>query len=73
MNKSLIEKVAKNIKKYRAEKGYSQVQLAVRAGITDATLSSIEVARTDTTLTKLNTIAQALGVRLTDLLDIEDE
>lgn len=68
MNKHFIKRVATNIKKYRKEKGFSQMSLALDAGISVSTIGMIETAKTDMTLSKINAIAKALGIEAYELL-----
>jgi len=71
-NKSLIQKVAKNIKKYRKLRKYTQATLALRASVSASTLATFEAAANDITLTKLDALACGLGVRLRDLVDFQE-
>ncbi|MDO4726465.1 MAG: helix-turn-helix transcriptional regulator [Porphyromonadaceae bacterium] len=76
MEKSEIFKlVGKNIQRLRAERGWSQVDLAgmIDGNIDTTNISRIESGRTNPTLLTLYRIAQALGVPMSDLVDIEME
>lgn len=70
MNKSYLEKFAKNLKNIRAEKHLTQDDIAIN-GISRSMISLIELARTDVTITKLKIIADNLGISIKDLFDFE--
>lgn len=70
MNKTYLEKFAKNLKKIRAEKHLTQDDIAVN-GVSRSMISLLELARTDVTITKLKIIADNLGVKIKDLFDFE--
>jgi transcriptional regulator with XRE-family HTH domain len=53
----------------RTQKGYTLVQLEGITGISKSTLNNIENGKTSPTLSQLECIACALGVRITDLFD----
>lgn len=61
--------IAKNIKKYREEKGISQDKLSKLAGITLYTITKIESGATpNPRIETVKKIADALGVSVDDLL-----
>ena len=65
----VILSVGKNIADTRKALGMTQDELAARTGYSSkAAVSKIETGVNDLTLTSLHNIAQALGVRMTDLL-----
>lgn len=68
MDKSLLEKLAKRIKELRKTNGFTQDELAFRANIERSTLGNIETAQNDVTLTKLNQIAKAFDLTLSEFL-----
>lgn len=53
----------------RTQKGYTLIQLAEVTGISKSTLNNVENGKTSPTLSQLESIASALGVRITDLFD----
>ena len=53
----------------RTQKGYTLIQLEGITGISKSTLNNIENGKTSPTLSQLESIASALGVRITDLFD----
>ena len=61
--------IAKNIKKYRKERGLSQDKLARLADVAHATIIKIESgANKNPTIETLSKIAKALGVAVDDLI-----
>ena len=63
-SQELRECLSQNLKKYRKVQGWSQFELAEKAGISDQTINSIEGLRlwpSDKTLTK---IANSLGIEM---------
>lgn len=70
----LLKKVGNNIKKIREAKGLAQVDLAVKMqGSIDVTnISRIESGRTNPTLFTLYRIAEALEIKISELVDIEN-
>ena len=61
--------IAKNIKKYRKEKGLSQDKLARLADVAHATIIKIESGGIQSpTINTVQKIAKALGVGLEDLM-----
>lgn len=69
MDKNLLEKLAKRIKELRKIKGFTQDELSFRANIARSTLGNIETAQNDVTLGKVNQIAKAFDMSLSDLLN----
>ena len=66
---SKITTIAKNIKKYRKERGLSQDKLARLADIAHATIIKIESGGIQSpTIDTVQKIAKALGVGLEDLI-----
>ncbi len=72
MDKDFVSKVGQNIKKYREQKGLSQFKLAIESDVTPGAIANIEHARSDTTLTRINTIAKALDIEPYRLLQFEE-
>jgi transcriptional regulator with XRE-family HTH domain len=62
------ERVAMRIKKLRAGRGWTQKELAERAGISHGYLARLETARQDPTLGILEKLAKALKVKVADLV-----
>ena len=60
--------VARNVRRLRRERAYSQAELARRAGLAKQTLSSIEAGEANPTVLTLTAIAEALAVPVAHLL-----
>lgn len=71
MNKEYLQKFANHLKKLRKEKGLVQDDFSNLQDISRSTISMVETAKTDITLSKLKIIADRLGVSPKDLLDFE--
>lgn len=71
MDKFFVKKVGENIKKFREDKGLTQVELAVDANVASSTIGMIETAQNDITLSKINAIAKALDIDAYKLLKFD--
>ena len=71
MDKTLLENLAKKIKELRKLKGYTQDDLAYYSGIARSTIGNLETAQNDIVLSKLNKIAKALHVTISELLKFD--
>ena len=69
MDKPLLQKLAKRIKELRKLHKISQDELSYRAGIGRSTLGNIETAQNDVTFTKVNKIAKAFDLSLSEFLN----
>jgi transcriptional regulator with XRE-family HTH domain len=63
-----IHLIARNVRRLRGERGYSQSELARRADLAKQTLSSIEAGEANPTVLTLSAIADALQVPVAHLL-----
>ncbi len=72
MNKEFVTKIAKKIKKLREEKGISQLTLALEIGVTPGAIGNLEIAKNDTSLSRLYDIAKALNVEPYELLKFDE-
>ena len=72
MNKKILQKVAKNIKKFRKAKKLKQDDFSAVEGISRSTIAMLETVRTDVTVSKLKIIADVLEVKLRDLFDFDE-
>jgi transcriptional regulator with XRE-family HTH domain len=61
--------VVEQIRHLREQQGFSQQELADRAGIAKSTVYEAETARRTPTLESLEKIAAALGVSVAELLE----
>lgn len=68
MNTDIIEIIAKNIKKYRLEKGLSQEELADKAGLHRTYISLLERKKKNVSVKILEKIASALDIDIRTLL-----
>ena len=68
MNKDFVLKGGSNIKKQREKKNLSQFELAVEIGVTPGAIGNLEVAKNDTSLSRIFDIAKALDVEPYELL-----
>lgn len=69
MDKILLEKLAKRIKELRKLHKYTQDDLSDLSNIARSTLGNIETAQNDITFTKLNKIARAFDLSLSEFLN----
>ena len=69
MDKVLLEKLAKRIKELRKEYGYTQDDLSFKSGIERSTLGNIETVQNDITFSKVNKIASAFNLSLSEFLN----
>lgn len=61
--------LARNLRRLRFERGWSQDDLAAEAGVRQALISAIEVETANPTLETLDRVASALGGDLAKLFD----
>lgn len=69
MDKQLLRNLAKRIKELRKTNDYTQDDLSAYSGIARSTLGNIETASNDVTLSKVNKIAQAFNISLSEFLN----
>lgn len=69
MDKTLLRKLALRIKELRKINKMTQDELSYRAGIGRSTLGNIETAQNDVTFTKINKIAKAFDLSLSEFLN----
>jgi transcriptional regulator with XRE-family HTH domain len=67
----LTQSLARNVKHWRAVRGFTLDVLAARAGVSRGMLIQIEQARTNPSLGTVVKIGDALGISVTTLLDYE--
>ena len=67
----LTQSLARNVKRWRNERGFTLDALAARAGVSRGMLIQIEQARTNPSIGTVVKIGDALGVSITTLLDYE--
>ncbi|MER7047507.1 helix-turn-helix domain-containing protein [Streptomyces jumonjinensis] len=69
----LTQSLARNLKRWRGERGFTLDALAARAGVSRGMIIQIEQARTNPSVGTTVKLADALGVSITTLLDREQE
>ncbi len=67
----LTQSLARNLKRWRSERGFTLDALAGRAGVSRGMIIQIEQARTNPSVGITVKLADALGVSITTLLDYE--
>lgn len=67
----LTQSLARSVKRWRTERGFTLDTLAARAGVSRGMLIQIEQARTNPSLGTVVKIGDALGISITTLLDDE--
>jgi transcriptional regulator with XRE-family HTH domain len=65
--------LARNLREWRAKRGWSQAELATRAGLSKGMLVQVEQAQTNPSIATLCKLANALGVALPRLVEVDDE
>lgn len=61
--------IGENIKKFRKEKGYDQMKLAELLNVSNRTVSSWEIGRTEPNMGMVENIASVLEINKTDLIN----
>ncbi|MFJ2744609.1 XRE family transcriptional regulator [Streptomyces sp. NPDC087440] len=67
----LTQSLARNLKRWRGERGFTLDALAARAGVSRGMIIQIEQARTNPSVGTTVKLADALGISITTLLDEE--
>lgn len=69
MNKQILQKFGRRVREERDKKGISQERLGQLTGVHRTYIGMIERAEKNITLTNMQKIARALGMRVNDLVD----
>lgn len=69
MNKQILQKFGRRVREERDKQGISQERLGQLAGVHRTYIGMIERAEKNITLTNMQKIARALGMRVNDLVD----
>lgn len=69
MNKQLLKQFGSRVRKERQAQGLSQEKLGAKAGVHRTYIGMIERGEKSVTLTSMEKIARALGVRVRDLVN----
>ena len=71
-DQDFLNKLGKRIRKARTNKGYSIDRVHLEAeNLSRSTITRIETGQADPQISTLRRVAQIIGVRLRDLIDIE--
>jgi transcriptional regulator with XRE-family HTH domain len=65
--------LARNLREWRTKRGWSQAELATRAGLSKGMLVQVEQAQTNPSIATLCKLANALGIALPRLVEVDDE
>lgn len=66
--KRFLDNIAKNIRKYRKQRGLTQIQLSTLAGLDRKYLSKMENGLTNPSIRTLYKLSKALGTSLNNFL-----
>ncbi len=69
MNKKILQQFGKRVRQERMERGISQERLGELARVHRTYVGMIERAEKNITLTNMEKIARALGMKVSDLVD----
>jgi len=68
-DQKFLNRLAKNLKKVRKDRGISQEELAYKSGLTLSQIARIETAKINTTVSTIHVILQALGADANELFE----
>lgn len=68
--RQIEQALARNLREWRGKRGWSQAELATRAGLSKGMLVQIEQARTNPSIATLCRVADAFGVALAELVEL---
>jgi len=66
-DQKFLNRLAKNLKKVRKDRGISQEELAYKSGLTLSQIARIETAKINTTVSTIHVILQTLGAEANEL------
>lgn len=69
--KALLRKIGNRIKELRLERGMSQLELAVKLDYEKSNMSRLEAGNVNSGIFTYYKVAKALGITLSELLDVE--
>lgn len=69
MDNELLQKLAKRVKELRKLRGWTQDDLSFESRISRSTLGNIETAKNDVVFTKINMLAKAFQMSLSEFLN----
>lgn len=65
-NEQIIQKVGKNLRRIRSEKGLTQEQLAEESSVSQVQIARIESGKLNTTISTVAALASAMKVDIAD-------
>jgi len=71
MNTKILEKMGKNLKNIRLDKGMTQEVLAEKVGIHPTYVGKLEGGKNNVSVKMLFKISRALGVKLSNIFDFD--
>jgi len=71
MDKDVLIKFGNKVRQERLKKGFSQESFAEKVGVHRTYIGMVERAEKNITLLNINKIAKALGLKLSDLLNLD--
>lgn len=71
MSKTTLEKFGEKVREERLRQGFSQEELAAKAGVHRTYIGMIERAEKNITLENIEKIANALGISLDKIMTLE--
>lgn len=71
MNTKVLEKLGKNLKRYRLDCGMTQEVLAEKVGIHPTYVGKLESGKNNPSVKLLFKISRALGITLSDIFDFD--
>lgn len=71
MNTKVLEKLGKNIKRYRKENGLTQDELVAKTGRHQTYIGKLESGKINPSVLKLFLISRALKIKLSSLFDFD--
>ena len=71
MNTKVLERLGKNLKRYRLDKHFTQEKLAEKVGVHPTYIGKLESGKNNPSFMLLYKTSRALGIKLKDLLDFE--
>lgn len=69
MSKDICKIFGKRLHKFRIQKGFSQEELGFEVGLDKTTIGKYELAKRCINIRQAKSIADVLGVKMSDLLD----
>ena len=71
-NKRLLKALGKRIREIRKEQNISQAQLGFECGVHGEYIGRVERGMQSPTISTLDSISKALGIKLKELIDFEE-